>query len=200
MSRHWYRRAWALALAAVVGSAAARTPLPAAVEARRAAALMSQDHGGTPFAVIDKRGARLWLFEGDGRLAASTPVLLGLARGDHTVPGIGDRPMKDILPHERTTPAGRFVAEFGRNHTGEDIYWIDYDAAVSLHRVRAANRLERRLQRLASASAADNRISYGCINVPARFYDEQIRRRFGARGGVVYILPEDEPAQASALR
>ncbi len=58
--------------------------------------------------------------------------------------------MASILPEERTTPAGRFVAELGHNIKGEDIVWVDYDAAVSLHRVRATNPTERRLQRLAT--------------------------------------------------
>jgi hypothetical protein len=63
-------------------------------------------------------------------------VLLGLARGDVSVPGIGERKISDINPHERTTPAGRFISEPGRNLSGEDIVWVDYDAAVSMHRVR----------------------------------------------------------------
>jgi len=85
-------------------------------------------------------------------------VLLGLARGDDSVPGIGERKIAEILPFERTTPAGRFVGERGRNASGEDIVWVDYDAAVSMHRVRATNPKERRLERLASPTPADNRI------------------------------------------
>ncbi len=95
--------------------------------------------GGLPFIVIDKRRAHLWLFDADGSLHGDTPVLLGLAQGDHSVPGIGERPMSRIRSHERTTPAGRFVIEAGRNLNGEDIFWIDYDAAVSLHRVRTVS-------------------------------------------------------------
>ena len=130
------------------------------------------------------------------QLLGQTPVLLGLAQGDLSVPGIGERAMADIQPHERTTPAGRFVIEAGRNAQGEDIFWIDYDAAVSMHRVRALNAAERRLQRLASPTPADNRISYGCINVPAAFYDAQIRRLFTMRQGRVYVLPDTLPLRA----
>ncbi|MBC7941725.1 MAG: L,D-transpeptidase [Chitinophagaceae bacterium] len=148
------------------------------------------DHGSGPFAIIDKRQARLWLFDARGAQIGQTPVLLGLAPGDTSVPGIGERPLSEIRPHERTTPAGRFVAEPGQNASGEDIYWIDYDAAVSLHRVRTSRAAEGRLQRLASATAADNRISYGCINVPAAFYDRQIQPLFKSGAGVVYLLPE----------
>jgi hypothetical protein len=59
-----------------------------------------------------------------------------------------------------------------------------------MHRVRATNPAERRLQRLATPSAADNRISYGCINVPAAFYDMHVKPVLGGGRGVVYVLPE----------
>ena len=120
----------------------------------------------------------------------SSPVLLGLARGDDSVPGIGERKMSEIKPVERTTPAGRFKVEPGRNVQGEDIVWIDYDAAVSMHRVRTANKADRRLERLATPIVADNRISYGCINVPASFYDQYIKPTLGTADGLVYVLPE----------
>ena len=100
-----------------------------------------------------------------------------------------------VLPHEKTTPAGRFVAEHGINTQGEDIVWVDYDAAVSMHRVRPAVAAERRLQRLASKTASDNRISFGCINVPTAFYDTQLRPALATRRSVVYVLPEHKSLQ-----
>lgn len=154
----------------------------------------SGDQQGMPFALIDKAAAQLHLFDASGTLRASSPVLLGLAHGDHSVPGIGERKMSDIRPDERTTPAGRFVSEPGRNLQGEDIVWIEYDTAVSLHRVRAHNPAERRLQRLASATAQDNRISYGCVNVPAGFYNRHVAPAWGQKPGVIYVLPETQPA------
>lgn len=156
----------------------------------------SGNQQGMPFALIDKKAARLHLFDASGVLRASSAVLLGLARGDHSVPGIGERKMSDIRPDERTTPAGRFVSEPGRNLQGEDIVWIEYDTAVSLHRVRAHHSAERRLQRLASPTVADNRISYGCVNVPAAFYDRYVAPYWAQQPGVVYVLPETTPAAA----
>jgi hypothetical protein len=117
-------------------------------------------------------------------------VLLGSALGDTSAPDIGTRPLSRIAPHERTTPAGRFVLEPGENHKGEDIFWIDYDAAVSLHRVRSAHAGERRLERLATPTEADNRISYGCVNVPTAFYDRELHPRFSRTPGLVYVLPD----------
>ncbi|HSB21617.1 MAG TPA: hypothetical protein VLE94_00770 [Burkholderiaceae bacterium] len=148
------------------------------------------DNGRAPFAIVDKPDARLYVFDHRGRLRGTSQVLLGSARGDDTVPGIGQRPIQLVRPDERTTPAGRFMATPGRNARDEDVIWIDYDAAVSMHRVRLTQPAEHRLERLASPRAADRRISYGCINLPVAFFDEIVWQMFGTRGGIVYVLPE----------
>lgn len=154
----------------------------------------SNDNGNSAFFVIDKRDARLYVFDARGRLQGKAPVLLGLARGDDSVPGIGEKALAEIAPRDRTTPAGRFVAERGRNAEGEDIVWVDYAAAISLHRVRPLKKSERRLERLASPTPADNRISYGCINVPVRFYNRVVQGAWASGDGVViYVLPEVRP-------
>jgi len=158
--------------------------------------LHSRDNGRAPFIIIDKRHARMWLFNAQGEARGNTPVLLGLARGDHTAPGIGDKPLAQIRVGERTTPAGRFVAEPGRNAKGDDIYWVDYDSAVSMHRVHDVDPGDKRLQRLATPSIADNRISYGCINVPAAFYDQSLVPLVGRARAVVYLLPETRPFES----
>jgi hypothetical protein len=150
----------------------------------------SGNHEGLRFVVVDKKAAQLYVFNTHAKLVATTPVLLGEAVGDATVPGIGDRPISLVKPHERTTPAGRFVAERGRNARGEDVVWVDYDAAVSMHRVVTNVPSDRRLQRLASPSVDDNRISYGCINVPVNFYEAHIRPSFAHQRGLVYVLPD----------
>jgi hypothetical protein len=188
-----------LALAAPAGAASSagadygRVSPSAAVRTVGDWVVRTKDNQSMPFMVIDKRRARLYVFEAGGRLQGTAPVLLGLARGDHTVPGIGDKPLKDIKDDERTTPAGRFVAERGRNLHGDDIIWVDYDAAVSMHRVRSVGPGERRLERLASPTAADNRISYGCINVPVAFFDQVIDRVVTGSRAVVYVLPDVQP-------
>ncbi len=157
----------------------------------------SNDHGSAPFLVLDKRAARVWVFDAQGRLTGSTPVLLGLAIGDDTAPGVAELPLAQIAEAERTTPAGRFVMEPGRNLHGDDILWIDYAAAVSMHRVRSAHAGERRLQRLASPSAADNRISYGCINVPVAFFNRVLTPFFKEARAIAYVLPETRPLAAA---
>lgn len=172
------------------GDAAADITPSAAVSEVSAWVLETADNGGLPFLVIDKVHAQVLAFDGDGRLLGGAPALLGLARGDVSPPGIGDRPLSAITPEERITPAGRFVASLGENLGGKGILWIDYDAALSLHPVVTTKAAERRLQRLATSAAEDNRISYGCVNVPAEFFAEVVQHAFTGTTGVVYILPE----------
>ncbi|MGS5086818.1 hypothetical protein ACVC7V_09925 [Hydrogenophaga sp. A37] len=150
----------------------------------------TQDHAAMPFVVVDKQAARLYVFDSAARLQAHTAVLIGSALGDHSVPGIGQKAIADVLPEERTTPAGRFNGKLGSNLTGEDVVWVDYEAAVSMHRVRAHQPAERRLQRLASETIEDNRISYGCINVPAAFFDAHLLPVFSAQAAAIYVLPD----------
>lgn len=156
----------------------------------------SRDNGGMPFAIIDKAEAEVFVFTPDGRLSGGAPALLGLAYGDDSAPDIGQRPLSKILPEEKTTPAGRFLAGYGRGLKSEPVLWIDYDTSVSLHPVVTTNPRERRLERLASPSVDDNRITFGCINVPAEFYGEVVRPAFTGTRGVFYILPETRPVEA----
>ena len=167
----------------------------ASVDVRRVAAWIvdSRDNQRAPFAILDKHDARVFAFDASGRLVDSSPVLLGSAVGDESAPGIGERPLAQVRPNERTTPAGRFDTEPGRNTSGEQVIWVDYAAAVSMHRVRLGNVKEQRLARLASPDPAMRRISFGCVNLPVAFFDAVIWPAFGAQRGVVYVLPETRP-------
>lgn len=148
------------------------------------------DNQGLPFLIVDKINARVLAFDSESRLLGSAPALLGLAHGDVSTPGVGNRPLSAIGPADRITPAGRFVASMGENLGGKGILWIDYDSALSLHPVITTRPADRRLQRLATATPQDNRISFGCVNVPAKFYEEIVQPAFNGTVGIVYILPE----------
>ena len=155
----------------------------------------SLDNNKLPFAIVDKVNARIFVFDAQGQIRGASSVLLGLAVGDHSVPGIGQRKLSSIRPEERTTPAGRFVASLDRDIHGQEVLWVDYDTAVSLHPVVKGAPKERRAERLASASPLDKRISYGCINVPVMFYEKVVSPTFTGTYGVVYVLPEIRSAK-----
>lgn len=148
------------------------------------------DHQGLPFVLVDKIRARVFVFNGKGQLLGAAAALVGFTRGDDDAPGLGDRPLSLISAQERTTPSGRFVATLDHNVSGQNILWVDYDQGISMHAVRSVNPSERRLQRLASTSAGDNRISYGCINVSTSFWRDVLMPAFTDTEGIVYVLPE----------
>lgn len=156
----------------------------------------SADHRGMPFAVVDKRDARIYVFESGGRLSGSAPALLGQALGDDSAPDVGAHTQAGEVPMpERTTPAGRFISQPGRNLDGEHVVWVDYAAAVAIHRVRPGASLRSREARLASATPDDNRASLGCVVVPGAFYDTVVQPVLGRTRAVVYVLPETRPVR-----
>lgn len=169
---------------------------PASPEARHVAdwVVVSGDNQQRPFVIIDKAAAKVFVFDAGGTLLRAAPALLGLAERDDDEPGVGALPLSGVRPEIRTTPAGRFVAQLGRNLKGQDILWVDYSAGLSLHRVVTGNKAERRQERLDSPTPLDNRISFGCINVPVPFFDEVVKPVFAGIKGVVYVLPETRPA------
>jgi hypothetical protein len=161
--------------------------------------IASHDNSGMPFMVVDKVGAQVLAFDPSTRLVGAAPVLVGITRGDLSKPEAGDRELSDIPVGDRTTPAGRFVASFGHAAGGRDVLWVDYPTAISLHAVITTNKKQRRLQRLNSPSPTDNRITFGCINVPTNFYAKVVKPLFKGRSGIVYILPETKPLNAVFL-
>lgn len=186
--------AWLLTASAHAAEALA--PPAASPEARMVMnwALDAGNAQGKPFAVVDKKAARIFVFNADGRLEGESSVLLGQAKGDDSAPGVGERVLTGIPLQQRTTPAGRFDSQPGHNSNGEAIVWVDYQAAVAIHRLRPAPAAQRRPERLASASVEDKRISLGCIVVDPAFYDGVIAPTLGRQPGVVYVLPETRGA------
>jgi hypothetical protein len=168
----------------------------ASPEVRRVASWVSdsKDNHGMPYLIVDKVNARVFVLDSHGQLLGADAALLGMAKGDRTVAGIGDRKMSAIRPEDRTTPAGRFKASLDHDAHGGEILVIDYAASISLHAVVKGTPLEHRAERLQSATSDDNRISYGCINVPLKFYKNIVSPTFTHTFGIVYILPEMSPA------
>ena len=186
-----------MAQAAVAGGAefvAARPSADAQYVARYV--LDSGDHERRPFVIVDKKDARIYVFRANGTLAGATPVLLGSTVGDFSVPGVGQRTQQGrVGANERTTPAGRFLTQPGRNLQGEHVIWVDYASAFAIHRVRPGVSQRGRLARLATPTPDDNRASLGCVVVPVRFYETVVQPLLGRSRGVVYVLPETHSAR-----
>lgn len=193
----WRRVVW-LAWASMCGQAAIAGSADGTAPDLARRIVAAADHGGRPFAVVDKHTARLAVYFADGRLAGMSPVLLGTTPGDRSVPGVRERTQRGQLrPDDRTTPAGRFVSQPGRNLDGETVIWVDYASAFAIHRLRPGAAHARRVRGLASADPADRRLSAGCVVVPVPFYEAVVEPLLGRGRGMVYVLPEEAEAGGS---
>ncbi|OYW16385.1 MAG: hypothetical protein B7Z39_01375 [Novosphingobium sp. 12-64-8] len=151
----------------------------------------TNDNRALPYAIIDKQSASISVYNAKRKLLGTVPVLIGVASGDEATPGIGSKNLAEIGPAEKTTPAGRFLAKFGRAAGKQKVLWVDYATSVALHPIPpGASKKERRSQRMASPTPDDNRITFGCINVPGAFYGKNVSPLFARKGGYVYILPD----------
>ncbi|RYM12940.1 hypothetical protein [Sphingobium cupriresistens] len=155
----------------------------------------AQDNHALPYIIIDKPGAAAYLFDAKGKMLAHAPVLIGIAPGDDATPGIGTKNLSEIGPAEKTTPAGRFLAKFGVAAGKQRVLWVDYATSVALHTIPPGNLKDKRKERMLSPAIDDNRITFGCINVPKIFYNQSVSPRFRKKGGYVYILPDSKPLE-----
>ena len=173
------------------------TPAPSADMLRVADWIASSgDNHTLPYAIIDKMTASLFLFDGHGKSLGSVPVLIGIAAGDDATPGVGSKKLGEIGPAEKTTPAGRFLAKFGLAAGRQKVLWVDYANSVAIHPIPAdASKSEQRQKRMLSPEAEDNRITFGCINVPLAFYGKAIRPLYQKKGGYVYVMPDTKPLE-----
>lgn len=152
--------------------------------------------GKKAFVVVDKKTAQVYVFDPKGKLVSgkTSPVLLGLAPGDEIHP-VGNKPISQLKENEKNTPAGKFLAQPGRNNHGANIVWIDYRNSLSMHSMHSVSAAERRADRMATPDAADNKISNGCINVPPQFYSSVVWPTVRKHGAYVYVLPETRTPQ-----
>src|SRR6185369_3688483 len=97
-------------------------------------ALESDDHRGRPFVIVDKKDARVYVFESRGRLLGASPALLGQTLGDSSAPGVGEHTRAGVAPvAEPTTPPASFVPEHATTLEGEHVMWIAYGSAFASH-------------------------------------------------------------------
>ena len=154
----------------------------------------SHDNAGLPFLVVDKVNAQVYAFNPAAQLKATAPVLLGTGVGDVVVIS-PDVPMSAIPPQKRITPAGRYPSRLVDDpHTKKQVLLIDGPNLITLHSVAKGTPAQRRAERLASIASDDNRISFGCINVPPDFFTTIVSPDFTPAKGVVYVLPEKTTA------
>ena len=153
----------------------------------------SKDNAGLPFIVVDKANARVYAFNPAAQLKATTPVLLGMGVGDKALVS-PDAPMSAMPPQKRITPAGRYPSKLVIDNHGKVVLLIDGANLITMHIVVKGTPAQHRAERLASVTTDDNRVSFGCINVPPAFFTTVVDPDFRLTNGLVYILPEQTTA------
>lgn len=144
----------------------AREGWSAEVRQLAAWAIRTNDHRGLPFLVIDQVHARLFAFEGNGRLAGSTPILRN--------------PVDDEL-----TPAGRFVAESRRSTRAGVIVWANEHDTLSLDGTPPQPQRDR------DPLAAGFHHHWGSsLHIAGEFYQRHLHA-FRHQASVAYVLPAE---------
>ena len=194
----WLGQATVQAAPGGVPAAAAASPDDPLHLAR--ALVARAEHGRRPFAVVDKRRAQIFVFDASGALVGRSAALLGRALGDVSMPGVGLRTQQGRLRDaDRTTPAGRFASEPGRNREGEEVVWIDYEAALAIHRLRGGPEHASRSRHLAGSDPLARRVSAGCVVVPGAFFDGVVQPMLGRQRGMVLVMPEATDTSDSVM-
>lgn len=158
-----------------------------------------KDNRKLPFAIIDKKNAHIYVFDEKGKIIDTGPVLLGIAKADKIDPKTLKKPLSRIGKDERVTPSGRYQSVVGPDHRGKQVLWVDPQFAIALHPVVNVPG-QNRFTRIESSSVDDNRITWGCINVPVPLFKKVITPLFKPKSGFVYILPESDSVEKLLAR
>jgi hypothetical protein len=129
-------------------------------------AIRTNDHRGLPFLVIDQVHARLFAFDGGGRLAGSTPILRN--------------PVDDEL-----TPAGRFVADSRRSARAGVIVWANEHDTLALDGAPPAQQRDRD-----PLAAGFHRHWGSSLHIASDFYQRHLHA-FRHQASVAYVLPAE---------
>jgi hypothetical protein len=169
-------------------AAAKMSQLAKDVYSRVAPAAMESGKG---FIVADKPNGMIHVFTSKGKVIVQDTALFGMDAGD-------------VMTGQKITPAGKFTMKAQK--------WEDYAGGftldvwtskgefegVAIHAAYLGVPSQNRLARLATPTAADNKISGGCINTAHDTFIEKIIPNLEALdGGMLVILPDAQETTAS---
>ncbi|HAX5209117.1 TPA: hypothetical protein JZG45_003969 [Escherichia coli] len=142
----------------------------------------TKDNRGQKYIIADKVSGEMHIMDSRGNVLATMPALYGTQKGDAAIPG--QTPAGIFTLQQRYDVASSFggdVQQFAEHSDGS--IW-------AIHRVLTSNPKQMRQARLNSPTAEDNRVSLGCINVPADMYNKYLKNGFK---GKLYVIPEQRP-------
>ena len=153
-----------------------------------------QGHGKS-FVMQDKINGLIYAFDGKGVLLAKAPSLYGASGKDLLSEESASKTIAQMTTADKVTPAGVFNAKGVNSSYGFTVDFAEYKTgAIAIHIVYLGTPSENRQGRLDSKSPLDNRISYGCINVPAGFMS--VMKAHFSKDSVVIVLPETQSAES----
>jgi hypothetical protein len=171
----------------------------APTDVRVVADWQSRVQRGKPFVIADKVGGLIYAFDEAGTLIAKAPALFGKAPGDVEISDTGAAGLDNMTDAEKITPAGVFPSKITPSRDYGSMMEFkrsaDGTAAIAVHRVYLGDPAEKRMDRLNTDTPADNRVSYGCINVLPEFYDGVLAKHFD-RDSTVVVLPEQQSVES----
>lgn len=149
---------------------------------------------GKGFMIADKQNGMLHAFGPNGVIISQSPALYGK--------DVGDTMQKTGNQWNRVTPAGKYTltVESDSTYAGGKVFSlvetnVPGEGVVAVHAVYLGNPDENRLGRLASPTAQDNRISWGCVNTSNQaFLNELLPNANILEGGAIFVLPDSTSA------
>jgi hypothetical protein len=154
--------------------------------------IASQNRASEVSLVLDPASGKMLVLKG-GKIVADAPALFG-ELGVQVVNGDYGR---------KATPAGKFaLKQVNDSEYGTTLEFLrpgDGSGYYAVHRVYLGDPKERREQRLASPSGADNNISFGCVNVSNDFYDNTLAKFDYSGSAYAYMLPSDVTQQDAVI-
>lgn len=155
-----------------------------------------KDHNGKNFVVADKDQGKIHVVSPDGKVLSTQNALFGKGKGNDrsSMNTPSGRMQLQKVTNLNATEKGIYgdsVLDFVDPNTKAKVRQTD-GGIVAMHRL--VNKPERRAA-INSATASDNYLSHGCINIPTAFYDTSVDSLDGA---MVYVLDHKEPKQAKA--
>jgi hypothetical protein len=146
---------------------------------------------GKGFMVADKPNGMLHVFNADGSMLVQDAALYGKDVGDV------ESKVSSLQGGAKITPAGKFMlsttvdSEYAGGMRLDLVETSSPDGVIAVHAAWLGNAKDAREARLKSPSAADNKISYGCINTTHDAFLKSILPNIDKfNGGMLFILPD----------
>jgi hypothetical protein len=167
-----------------------------AVYEAKAATAMARGKG---FFIADKPNGVIHVFDKDGKYVATSAALYGAMAGDTFTEWQRTANVDELGPNDKITPAGTYRVNWKNDaeYRGGGAFYLtdaktgEFQGGVAIHAVYTGTPSEHRTARLATATAADNKVSFGCINTSNEVFLKDVApHKADFENGLVFVLPD----------